>query len=211
MCWVCASRGRVCDEVMIEFIPMFATGAEVAIFAALASTAVGVYSSMAQADAQEDAARYNAAVAENDANAAAQQSQYEAQRIRDRNRRILASQRANQAKSGLALTGSFSDVQLDSAIQGEMDALAAIYTGQINAGSAEARAQLSRMEGRAAKRAGYLGAGGSLLTGASGVASISASTPKAQPSFSAPSTVTGYKGQTYTKQVGPGGRISYAK
>lgn len=169
---------------MIEFIPMFATGAEVAIIAALASTAVGVTSAIMQGEAAEDAAKYNAAVAENDARAAAEQSQYEAQRIRERNRRILATQRASQASSGLALTGSFEDVQLDSAIQGEMDALAAIYTGQINAGSAEARAQLARLEGRNAKRAGYMKAGGTLIGGASSAYGIGAeSSAKGKPAF----------------------------
>lgn len=142
----------------------------IAIVATLAATAVSAGSAIAQGEAAEDAAKYNAAVANNDAAAANDQAQYEASRIRDRNRRILASQRAGQAKSGLAMSGSFSDVQLDSTIQGEMDALAAIYTGQINAGSAQARAQLAKLEGRNAKRAGYMGAGGSLLTGASTVA-----------------------------------------
>lgn len=150
---------------MIEFIPMFATGVEVAIVAALASAAVGAASAVMQGEAAEDAAKYNAAVAENDARAIAEQSQYEAQRVRERNRRILASQRAGQAKSGLAMSGSFQDVQMDSAIQGEMDALAAIYTGQINSGSAQARAQLARLEGRNAKRSGYIQAGASLLSG----------------------------------------------
>ena len=143
-----------------------------AIIATGASALVGAGSAIMQGEAAEDAAEYNAAVAENDARAAAEQSQYEAARIRDRNRRILASQRVGQAKSGLSLTGSFQDLQMDSAIQGEMDALAAIYTGQIAAGSAQARAQLSRLEGRSAKRAGYLGAGGSILTGASDVAGL---------------------------------------
>lgn len=136
----------------------------------IASTLASVGAAVAQGEAASSAAKYNAAVAENDAAAAGQQAQYEAQRIRERNKRILASQRASQAASGLDLSGSFDDVQLDSAIQGEMDALAAIYTGQINAGSSKARAQLARMEGRAARTGSYLQAGGSLLTGASKVA-----------------------------------------
>ena len=144
----------------------------VAIVVTLASAAASAGAAIAQGEAAEDAAKYNAAVAENDASAIAQQSQYEAQRVRERNRRILASQRAGQAKSGLAMSGSFQDVQMDSAIQGEMDALAAIYTGQINSGSAQARAQLARLEGRNAKRSGYINAGASLLSGGAQVSAL---------------------------------------
>lgn len=162
----------------------------IAIAVTVASAAASAATSIVQGEAAEDAAKYNAAVAENDARAIAEQSQYEAQRVRERNRRILASQRAGQAKSGLAMSGSFQDVQLDSAIQGEMDALAAIYTGQINSGSAKARAELARLEGRNAKRSGYMSAGASLLSGGAQAYSIKASAPKKSPSFGSGTSIS---------------------
>ena len=78
-----------------------------AIITTVVSSAAGAATAIAQGEAAEDAAKYNAAVAQNDAAAMAEQSQYEASRIRDRNRRILASQRAGQGKSGLAMSVSF--------------------------------------------------------------------------------------------------------
>jgi len=160
-----------------------------AIITTVVSASATAASAIQQGEAAEDAADYNAAVANNDAAAMAEQSQYEASRIRDRNPRILASQRAGQAKSGLAMSGSFQDVQMDSAIQGEMDALAAIYTGQINSGSAQARAELSRLEGRNAKRSGYMNAGASLLSGAAGATGI-AYQAKKSPTFKSGTSIS---------------------
>lgn len=91
------------------------------------------------------AGEYNAAIAGNnavilenaaivsmqDAQRSRQQSQYEADRIRDINKRFKGRQIAAIAKSGILLEGTPSDVIFDSAIQGELDALASEYIGNI--------------------------------------------------------------------------------
>lgn len=77
---------------------------------------------------------HNAAVAaENAAISQREQAKYNAEKIRQRNRRLLGQQTAGYAKAGVDLAGSPEDVIYDSALQGEMDALMAIYTGDMAA------------------------------------------------------------------------------
>lgn len=73
----------------------------------------------------------NALAAERDSQVARQQAQYEADRIRDRNRRIEGRARAIVGSSGITMEGSPEDVVLDSAIQGELDALLVKYLGAL--------------------------------------------------------------------------------
>ena len=135
--------------------------------ASAASTAVGVYSAVEQGNAAEDASKRNAKAQNTNARVAAEQAQYAADRQRSENRRRLGAQRAAGAKSGIDLTGgSFNDVLLDTSVQGEMDALASIYQGEATSAAYQSSASNSILEGRAAKQAGYLRAGSTLMSGA---------------------------------------------
>lgn len=155
----------------------FAFGGE--ILAALAlgftaiSTAVSVYGAISSASAQEDAADYNAAVEKNAAFTAQQQGEFDAQQIRNKGRKILAQQRAGYGASGVdPNAGSPLDVAQDTANQNEMEALVAIYTGKSGATAHLAQAKLDKMRGSAAVTAGYIGAGTSLLSGATSAVNI---------------------------------------
>jgi len=135
---------------------------------AIVSAAVGAYGAVSSGQAQHDAASFNAKVATNNAQAQAQQAQYEADRIRTRNRAMLGQARASFAKSGVSIEdGSASDVLMDSSIQGELDVAAAIYTGRVGAGASVSQARLYGMQGRNAQTSGYISAGSSILSGAS--------------------------------------------
>lgn len=143
------------------------TAAIVAIVAAVASAASSAYSSYAQGQMQKKAANYNATVAENNARAASMQAAYDAQRLKDRNRRIAAKQRTTYAKSGVSIIdGSAFDVQYDSAIQGELDNLAVIYRGNVAATGYRGEASYLRASGRNAAQMGNYQAGATLLTSA---------------------------------------------
>jgi len=138
----------------------------------VAGTAAGAVSAVEQGKAAEDASKRNAKAQDTNARVAAEQAQYAADRQRSENRRRLGAQRAAGAKSGIDLSGgSFNDVLLDTSVQGEMDALASIYQGQATASAYQSSARNSLLEGRAAKQAGYLRAGSTLLSGASQTAS----------------------------------------
>ena len=141
----------------------------VAIAVSAAGTGVAIAGQVEQAAAAEKAGKYNEAVARNNATAAAQEAQFEAERIRKRNSIILGKQKAAIAKAGILDTGSTLDVFYDSAIEGELDAMAALYTGDVRSGYFRSQGQIARMEGDAAKRAGYYRAGSSLLTGVGGM------------------------------------------
>jgi hypothetical protein len=141
--------------------------------AAVASAAVSASAAKTQGDNAQKIADYNAAIDRNNALVAAQQSQYEADRIRSRNRRIMGSQQAAYAHSGVDInSGSPNDVASDSGIQGEMDALTALYTGKIQASRQLAEADLQTARGQAAQSAAGYAQAGAILGGVSSVGSI---------------------------------------
>ncbi|UOF78084.1 hypothetical protein [Caudoviricetes sp.] len=139
----------------------------VALILAVLGAAVSAAGAVQSAQAQKKAAKFNAEVSKKNAQSAAEQAAFDAERIRDKNKRILASQRAAFSASGIDPdSGSAVDVSADSAAQGEMDALMAIYIGKTSANANIARSRLSDMEADNASSAGKLGAMSSLLGGA---------------------------------------------
>lgn len=141
----------------------------------LAISAVGagvaVHGQIRQAEAAEDAADYNAAVAEQSAKAEQDKAQYEAQRIRKRNLLMLGKQKAAFAKSGVNISGSALDVIYDSELEGELDVLATLYSGSFGANYQRARGRLAKMEGRNAATVARYGAASTFLTGTGRLAS----------------------------------------
>ena len=130
-----------------------------------AGTGATIYAQQEAASAQKKAANYDAQVASNNALQAQQASQYEATRTRDRNRRLLASSVAATAKNGIQLSGSASDVLYDSSVQGELDAMASLYTGKVSANAQEAQARLSRMKSSSISASQGINAAGTALGG----------------------------------------------
>ena len=116
-------------------------------------TVASVAGSIQAGNAAKKAAEYNAATKE----AEAQAEEY---RRRQAARRQIGSIRAGVAKSGAAFEGTPLMVLAESAANAEIDALNARWSGGT-------QANLYRMEGRQAQRAGYIRAGTSLLTAAS--------------------------------------------
>ena len=137
--------------------------AAAAILAAVASAAGTVVS----ADASRKAANYNADVAEQNAIAIKNQNEVNEQAHRDNIRKILSSQRALYGRSGVTMEGSPLLVQLDTAEQGELDALAIRYGGDVAAAKERSTANLYRMQGSQATTIGAINAGTTLLSGAS--------------------------------------------
>lgn len=131
--------------------------------AGAATSAVGTYTA-GQAKASAD--DYNAKVADNNAKMLQQQAAAESERVRDRGRRILATQRAALSAAGIDVdSGSPVDVGYDSGIQAELDRLTALYRGDVSSTSETAQASLYRSSARDARICGALGAGGTLLGG----------------------------------------------
>lgn len=132
---------------------------------ALVATAVSSAGQLYSGYQQSKAASYNAKVQEQAAVAAEQKAEYDETAHRQRVQSILSSQRALYGKSGVELTGSPLLVLEDTAKQGEMDALAIRYGGDVEAAQQRSGAALSKMQSSSALTSGVLGAGSSLLSG----------------------------------------------
>jgi len=131
----------------------------------LAGTGVSIMAQMQQGKEQKAWSNYNAAVAERDAETARTNAAYEAGLKRKEGEKILGRQRALFAKRGVTFEGSPLLLMEQTAADIEMDALMIERGGKVAGQRYQSEAVLSRMEGTAAKRAGYYGAGTTLLTG----------------------------------------------
>ena len=144
---------------------------------ALIGSAVSAYGQMQsakaanrQADYQSQVAANNAATAEMEAQYAEQQGEKNAEAQRRKTAVMIGAQRARMGASGAtADTGSFLDIELDTAKMGELDALALREEGQLAAWRARtqganytAQSQLYGMS----KTNPHIGAAGTLLQGA---------------------------------------------
>lgn len=147
----------------------------------LGSTLLGAAGQVQQGKAAAAAANYNAKVQEMNAQLserrardAIERGAAEEQRKRMEVAKISGQQRAAMAANGVDLGfGSPLDTLVDTAVLGELDALTIrsntyreAYDRRVEAANQRAGANLSRMEGKAAKTGGYLAAAGTVLTGA---------------------------------------------
>lgn len=131
----------------------------------VASTVFSAGTSIYEGQQAKKTADYNAQVAEQNAVAAEQKAAYDETLHRERVRKLLSSQKALYGKSGVDLAGSPLLALQETAGQGELDALAIRYGGDVEAARNRSAATLARMEGKAARTTGYMRAGSSLLSG----------------------------------------------
>jgi hypothetical protein len=145
----------------------------------IAAAGVTAYSQVQQGRTANAVATYNAQLANRNAEIAEQNAEAaklagtaREEQSRDEVRRVLARQRALVGASGVTTEGSPLLVMMESARQGELDALRIRYTSEVEARSGQFQAQqyqseatLQRLQGKQAQTAGYMSAGGTLLTG----------------------------------------------
>ena len=130
------------------------------ILSTFASIGTTIFQSNQRADAveqtyaaQQAAYNYNAQIASNNAVQAENAAQFRADRVRERNRHILASQRSAAGTSGFGI-GDYSTILQNQAGELELDALTELYTGKVEAGAARSQAGLQNFYGQQANRAG---------------------------------------------------------
>lgn len=109
-------------------------------------------------------AKYNAKVSEQAAISAEKKAEFDETAHRERVRKALSTQRTRIAKSGIDITGSPLLAVEESAAAGELDALAIRFGGDVESARLRSQAAGERFAGKAAKRASFLSAGGSLLS-----------------------------------------------
>lgn len=113
---------------------------------------------------QSSADRYNARVADQNAEIAQQQAQQKADAIRRDAVRLRGAQSAAAGASGVT-QDSFADVMADSATEAELDALNAIYEGKMSARSYKSQGRAYRSSASDAISGGLVGAGANALSG----------------------------------------------
>lgn len=156
--------------------------AAVAVAATAVSAVVGAVGSYEQGQAQKQAYDYQAQVARNNAKIAQQNASWatqigDTQAVNEgmKTRAQVGAIKAAQAASGIDVnTGSAVDVRSSASELGELNALTIrsnaarqAYGYQVQGTSDIAQAQLDVYSGNQAQTAGYIGAFGSLLGGAS--------------------------------------------
>lgn len=149
-------------------------GIETMAIAALTMSAIGgtvsAVNTYQQGKAQKAINDRNAQVADQAALDKERDSRIIANAQRDKSRRLMAKQRAILGKSGvLADTGSPLALQAQQAGELELAALDAERSGNVEATQLRQQAVLDRMAGKAARRAGNLGAAGTVLSTAGNV------------------------------------------
>jgi hypothetical protein len=132
----------------------------------LIGTGISAYSSIQQGKAQQRLNEYNAQVADQASADKARDGRILANVQREQNRRLQARQRALYAKAGVVdTTGSPLLMQIEQAGQLEMAALQTEATASTEAARLRQQAVLDRMAGKAARQAGNLNAGATILQG----------------------------------------------
>jgi hypothetical protein len=151
-------------------------------YISIAMMAVSVVGKVIESDQQRKAYNYQADVAEQNAIAAQNKAKYEEDAHRRQLQKIMSTQRTLYGKANIDLAGSPLLVMEDTAAQGELDALAIRFGGDIAAAQQRSAANLARMQGQNAMTAGYISAGTSLLAGAKDVSGL-LPTPTAEKSY----------------------------
>lgn len=123
-----------------------------------------------QADYQAKVAANNAATAEMEAQYAEQQGQRNAEAQRRKTAVMVGAQRARMGASGAVVdTGSFLDLTLDTVKSGELDAMALLNEGKMEAWRARVQGTNLKAQSelyKSSKTNPYLAVGGTLLEGA---------------------------------------------
>ena len=139
---------------------------EVAAGASALAGIMGYKGNMAAAKSAKAVGEYNAALAENEAVILARAKRDEEEALRKQSDRLVGTQRAMVAASGVQMTGTPLQVLADTYFSTEMDAAMIRYAGDIEQVQKQSEAALARTEGGARAAALKYQAYGSLLTGA---------------------------------------------
>ena len=154
-----------------------------AVFALMGS-GVAAYSQVRQGQTAEATGRYNARVAETQAVSARQAAAADAETKRRQMDRVLGTQRARYGASGvIGSEGSPLLVMMQSEEEAALDVARVRAGGEAQAYGLESEARLSKFRGRQAKRQGYLGATGSMLTGVSSAIGVYQGSPTKVPAY----------------------------
>ena len=136
-------------------------GPVLSVIGAAVSAAGSLYSGMMQAQA----ANAQAEQFERQAQIERDRGAFEAQRERERFRRVAGEQRAGFLQSGVLLDGTPTEVLVDSALENEIDVQTIRYGAQIRSDNYAFSARMARMNASHAMAGGAIGALSPLVGG----------------------------------------------
>ena len=127
--------------------------------------------SISGGQAQQNAYNLNAQLEEQQGEIARGQSFTSAEQIGQKVQQTLGAQRAAYGAAGIDIgTGSPLEVMADSARRGELARMATLFQGKATQEQAQSQAAIDRYSGKAAKKAGLIHAGTTLLTAGAKIA-----------------------------------------
>ena len=147
-------------------------GYAVAIALMVAATAASAYASYQSGKMQKEAADTSATLAERDAANQRAAAKIRAENYAEEARRHMATMRAQYAASGVGMEGTPLLVMMNTAREVEKDLQRIKWGGEAQANAFEGEAGLQRMIGKQAYQQGIMGAGTTLLSGASRVGTM---------------------------------------
>lgn len=130
----------------------------------LAPMAIAAVGSLVQGVSQAGQAKRAGAAADQNADLAEQQGEAEAGLIRERAKRLAATNRTNAGASGVDISG-FMDALSDSDISAEQDAQTAVRNAKVQADNFRAQGKADSSSGNSALIGGGFGAGTAALQG----------------------------------------------
>lgn len=130
-----------------------------------AGTGLSAVGSLYSGQAEANASKFNAAVADRNAGLARQRGVFEQGQLKRSASQILGAMRANIGASGVRLEGSPLDVLDNSTAQAQMDQVMVKYNSELQAMGFEQEAAANRTRAKTAKTMGRIGAASSLLMG----------------------------------------------
>lgn len=134
------------------------------LFFAAVSTVFQVSSVIQQGQAAQQQAEFNKQLAERNARIIEDKAKFDEARKREQSKRLLSSQRAAFAKSGVELEGSPGFVIEETAALEELDAQAIRFGGKVSAQGQRLKGAQAELEGEQAKIASRIDLGTTILT-----------------------------------------------
>ena len=140
---------------------------------AVGALALSAVSQVSQGITAGKIGEFNAKASEAEAAATRQKAEVDAEIQGRRDRKIIAAGRAQRGASGLDVnSGSPLVVEAEDEFLAELNRKNILFSGEVNALSFENQAKLDRAKGKARRNAAFIGAGTTLLTGASKVGQL---------------------------------------
>ena len=143
-------------------------------------------STIQQGQAQARSAKFNAAIAEQNAVLARQTAAADAEKRRRELARATGRTRARFGTAGLTVEGSPLETLGDLTAEGELSARNALFDGEIEARRFQSQSSLLRSQARDARTSGFLRAGTSLLFAGARLGSSTTSRTTNTPTVSGP-------------------------